>query len=221
MERPCVLVVEDRPSVLRLIASVLEPYEVYTAGDVATALAAVDTLRLDVALTDVRLRCESGFDVLRRVREQGLRTQVVLMTAYANVPDAVAAIKQGAFDYVAKPVDADGLALVVARAASHAGGATPPVERAPAERLGEPPILLGFHGAVEEVRYRASREYLESLMRAYRGNVTQAALAARMTRESLHRVLRQHDVRAEEHRDGSGEAQVAAETDRSPHRSVF
>ena len=57
-----------------------------------------------------------GFEVLRVAKTRSPETEVVMMTAYATVPDAVEAMKQGAFDYLAKPFDPDDAALVVARA---------------------------------------------------------------------------------------------------------
>jgi DNA-binding NtrC family response regulator len=208
MDRPHVLVVEDRPSVLELMASILEAsYEVTTAPDCATALTLVGARRLDVVLTDVRMPDGTGFDVLRAVGSRAPGTAVVMMTAYANVPDAVAAIKLGAYDYVTKPVDADEIALVVARAVEHVreGGVEEPP--GPARRADDGAARGapgGFRQTVEHARERASREYLVRLLRFFRGNVTQAARRAGMTRESLHRVMRKYGVRAEHPEDPSG-----------------
>lgn len=216
MERPIVLVAEDRPRVLALMATVLEPaHDVLTASEGAAALSLIGSRPIDVVLTDVRMPGASGFDLLRAVQARSRRTQVVMMTAFASVPDAVAAIKLGAYDYVAKPIDADEIALVVARAVDHvrrgddaardasvredpAGEDAARGAPAPAGlRDGERVVSVGFHHAVEDARARASREYLTHLMRLYGGNVTQAATRAGMTRESLHRVLRKYGVRAE------------------------
>jgi DNA-binding NtrC family response regulator len=208
MERARVLVVEDRESVLRVIATILERgYEVSTASDGAAALACVGAETFDVVLSDIRMPGASGFDVLRAVQARSPRTAVVLMTAYANVPDAVAAMKLGAYDYVAKPLEADEVLLVVARAVDRrrGGAGAAPDEGAPRD------LSLGFHRAVEEARDRASREYLVNLMRVYRGNVTHAATQAGMTRESLHRVLRRYDVRTEPHRGAPGPQIVETE----------
>jgi DNA-binding NtrC family response regulator len=203
MERARVLVVEDRESVLKVIATILERgYEVTTAPDGAMAIARLGAETFDVVLTDIRMPGASGFDVLRAVQARAPRTAVVMMTAYANVPDAVAAMKLGAYDYVAKPLEADEVLLVVARAVDRLrnGQAAARGETAPRD------LSLGFHRAVEEARDRASREYLVNLMRVYRGNVTHAATQAGMTRESLHRVLRRYGVRTEPHRAPNGEA---------------
>jgi DNA-binding NtrC family response regulator len=205
MDRPHVLVVEDRPNVLGLMAAILEDaYEVTLAPDGATALSIIASRAFDVVLTDVRMPDASGFEVLRAVQGRSPRTCVVMMTAYANVPDAVVAMKQGAFDYVAKPLDADEIALVVARAVEHLRGAALDVGVeagcASPDRVrpaGADELAVGFHHAVENARDRASRSYLVELMRLFHGNVTQAAKRAGMTRESLHRVLRKYGVRAE------------------------
>jgi DNA-binding NtrC family response regulator len=213
MERARVLVVEDRESVLKVMAAILERgYEVATASDGSEALARIGAETFDVVLTDIRMPGASGFDVLRAVQACAPRTAVVMMTAYANVPDAVAAMKLGAYDYVAKPLDADEVLLVVARAVDRLRGGSSSVADDPAARND---LSLGFHRSVEDARDRASRAYLLDLMRVYRGNVTHAATQAGMTRESLHRVLRRYGVRTEPHRGPEDEGPLRAETDRT------
>lgn len=219
MNRARVLVVEDRPSVRTLVSTVLERgHDVTAAASGAEALEVLARAEFDVVLTDVRMPGATGFDVLKAVRERSPRTAVVLMTAYATVPDAVASVKLGAYDYVAKPIDADELALVVARAAQHSrqeAGAGPLEEGVASASAGEAPDLnLGFRDAVESARERASRRYLTELMQLFRGNVTHAATRAAMTRESLHRVLRQHGIHSEQHRGAAG---VPADDARDEH----
>jgi DNA-binding NtrC family response regulator len=208
MDRPRVLVVEDRPSVLKLIATILERgYDVTGAVDGSTALSLIEAEAFEVVLTDIRMPGATGFDVLRAVRSRAPRTSVVMITAYANVTDAVASIKLGAYDYVAKPLDSDEISLVVARAVAHGREPTGAARESQAEdgQYDAPEDLqgvsVGFHRAVEAARDRASRRYLVNLMRLFRGNVTQAATRAAMTRESLHRVLRKYEVRSEHHKD--------------------
>ena len=65
-------------------------------------------------------------------------------------------------------------------------------------------VSVGFRRAVEQARERASAEYLEQLMRHFHGNVTRAAAQAGMTRESLHRVLRQYRIRSDDYRATPG-----------------
>jgi DNA-binding NtrC family response regulator len=201
VDRPCVLVVDDQASALGpLVATLGRAHQVWTARDGGEAFSLVDAVCLDLILTEVRLPHRSGFEVLRRVRDRRLPTQVVMLTSHANVPDAVTAMRGGAFDYLAKPVDPDDLELVVARALAH-GRATPASRLGvlAARELPAPPLDVGFHGAVEEARQHASREYLGALMRRHGGNVTQAAQQACMTRESLHRALRRLGLGPELH----------------------
>jgi DNA-binding NtrC family response regulator len=73
----------------------------------------------DLVLTDIRMPGASGFDVLRQVKERWPRLPVILITGHGDVADAVSAIKQGAFDYVIKPVDADSFEATVRRALEH------------------------------------------------------------------------------------------------------
>ena len=154
-------------------------------------------------LTDIRMPGASGLEVLREARRRWPAPAMVMMTGYANVADAVAGMRQGAFDYVAKPLDAAELALVVARAVEHRQEQEPagphvvspvPVDGGEEQRTDE---AHSYRRAVEEARDQASRRYLERLMEAFRGNVTQAAKRAGMTRESLHRVLRKYGVQSD------------------------
>jgi DNA-binding NtrC family response regulator len=209
MERARVLVVDDKPAVLKLMAAILEPaYEVTTAPDGAAALALVATATFDVVIADVRMPRASGFDVLRAVKRDAPRTSIVVMTAYGNVPDAVAAMRLGAYDYVTKPIDVDEISLVIARAVEQRTSGAPTQAPLAATRAtsAEDDMELqvaqvGFHRAVEQARARASVEYLAALMRLFHGNVMQAAARAGMTRESLYRVLKQHGVDPDRYRD--------------------
>lgn len=220
MDRHRVLVVEDNPGVLKAMATILEStYQVAAAPDGATALSIIRSAPIDAVLADIRMRGLTGFEVLRAVQSHAPGTPVVMMTAYANVPDAVAAIKLGAYDYVAKPLDADEILLLVARAVEHRTGSGEQRQAAPTEaderRAGEgshggdgyhgqeecQEVSVEFRRAIEDARDRASREYLAKLLRSFRGNVTKAARRAGMTRESLHRVLRKYGVSSGTYKD--------------------
>src|SRR5512133_4323325 len=117
MERPRVLVVDDKENLRKLLARILgETSEVATAEDGSRAIALLATQHFDAIVTDLRMPGADGFEVLRAAKARSPETEVIMMTAYATVPDAVEAMKQGAFDYLAKPFDPDDAALVVARA---------------------------------------------------------------------------------------------------------
>jgi len=117
MDRPRVLVVDDKENIRKLLARILEEScDVVTAGDGNRAIALLGAQDFDAIVTDLRMPGADGFEVLRAAKARSPDTEVVMMTAYATVPDAVEAMKQGAFDYLAKPFDPDEASLVVARA---------------------------------------------------------------------------------------------------------
>jgi len=134
-------------------------------------------------------------------------TELIVLTAHADVETAVQAMRLGAYDYVAKPLDIDEISLVMARAVESRRARDPrrPAPPPRAEACSEDDMELqvarvGFHRAVEEARERASAEYLAALMRLFHGNVMQAAARAGMTRESLYRVLKQHGINPDRYR---------------------
>jgi DNA-binding NtrC family response regulator len=115
--RPSILVVDDKENMLKLFSRILaDAYEVTTAGDGERALSLVASREFDVVVTDIQMPGADGFAVLREVKHRWPTTEVVLVTAYASIPKAVEAMRQGAYDYLAKPFDPDEVALVVARA---------------------------------------------------------------------------------------------------------
>jgi DNA-binding NtrC family response regulator len=117
MERAKVLVVDDKENILKLFARILgEEYELTNAGDGGRAISLVASQEFDVVVTDLKMPGADGFEVLRAVKARSPDTEVVMMTGYATVSDAVEAMKQGAYDYLQKPFDPDDAARVVARA---------------------------------------------------------------------------------------------------------
>ena len=113
-----VLVVDDKENILTLFERILaDGYAVTTSSDGSRALALIATGEFDVVVTDIRMPGAGGFDVLEAVKARAPSTEVVMMTGYATVADAVRAMKSGAYDYLEKPFDPDAAALVVARAA--------------------------------------------------------------------------------------------------------
>ncbi|QDE68498.1 MULTISPECIES: sigma-54-dependent transcriptional regulator [Myxococcus] len=116
-DRPSVLVVDDKENMRHLITRILgDAYQVRTAEDGGRALSLIQTQPFDVVVTDIRMPGADGFEVLKAVKQHSPTTEVILMTAYASVPKAVEAIKEGAYDYLPKPFDPDEASLVVARA---------------------------------------------------------------------------------------------------------
>ena len=91
-------------------------HTVVEARDEPEAVAAIREAQPSIVLTDLRLPSGDGFGVLRAAKETDPDLPVIVMTAYGSIQDAVAAMQQGALDFLAKPVDPDHLLLMVARA---------------------------------------------------------------------------------------------------------
>ncbi len=91
-------------------------HTVIEARDEPDAVAALRDAQPSIVLSDLRLPTGDGFGVLRAAKEADPDLPVIVMTAYGSIQDAVAAMKQGALDFLAKPVDPDHLLLMVERA---------------------------------------------------------------------------------------------------------
>ena len=94
-------------------------HAVVEARDEGEAIQEMRQARPAVVLTDLKLPTGDGFGVLRAAKELDPDLQVVVMTAYGSIQDAVSAMKEGATEFLAKPVDPDHLSLMVARALAH------------------------------------------------------------------------------------------------------
>jgi DNA-binding NtrC family response regulator len=113
-----VLLVEDRAEVRQMLVTALERmgYEVTAAAGVSEAVSHLGRRRFSAVLTDLRLPSGSGMDVLKAALESDAAMPVVIMTAFGSIADAVAAIREGAFDFIQKPIDLDHLKHLLARA---------------------------------------------------------------------------------------------------------
>ena len=116
---------------------------VVEAVDEPSAVQQLEQARPGVVLTDLKLPFGDGFAVLRAAKELDPELPVVVMTAYGSIQDAVTAMKEGAMDFLAKPVDPDHLLLLVARAIAQRRMATDYVllKQELAERRGAPRII--------------------------------------------------------------------------------
>jgi DNA-binding NtrC family response regulator len=113
-----ILLVEDKDSLRTMLRLALEGqgHEVLEARDETEAVSALQQGRPALVLTDLRLPTGDGFGVLRAAKELDPELPVIVMTAYGSIQDAVAAMKEGALDFLAKPIDPDHLLLLVERA---------------------------------------------------------------------------------------------------------
>ena len=117
MKMPVLLIVDDeKPTRDALRMGFQDDYEVYTAANLSQASALLQEESPDLVLTDLRLGGESGMDVLKAAASLPHPPQSIMMTAYGSVDAAVAAMKEGAYDFVTKPLNLDAVELVLKRA---------------------------------------------------------------------------------------------------------
>jgi DNA-binding NtrC family response regulator len=113
--RISILVVEDERGLCAGVREALsrEGYLVDAAHDAPAALALVETRLYNLVLTDVRMPGASGLELMKQVKTRSPDTLFIVMTAYGTVEHAVRTIKEGAFDYLAKPLDLQRLRVLV------------------------------------------------------------------------------------------------------------
>jgi two-component system, response regulator RegA len=163
------LLVDDDAPLRRSMARALERrgFQVLPAEGVAEARALAREHRPEFAVLDMRLAEGSGLDLVRTLRELRPETRIVIVTGYGNIATAVAAIKAGAVDYLAKPVDADD----VANALLKSGHGLPPPRENPM--------------SADRVRW----EHIQRVFEQCNRNVSETARRLNMHRRTLQRIL--------------------------------
>jgi DNA-binding NtrC family response regulator len=118
-----VLIVDDEPDLVENSARILGRigYDCIAATDPHRGLEMIETERPDLLLTDLKMPGVDGIALLRHAREVDPAMPVVMITAFATIESAVAAIKEGAFDYLPKPFSVEQLRVAVDRALRHRG----------------------------------------------------------------------------------------------------
>jgi two-component system response regulator HydG len=119
--RNTVLVVDDDNAHRTMLYTLISGwgYEVTQADDGATAIEKVKEQSYDLVLMDVRMVKVSGLEALEQIKSFNPAIPVIIMTAYSSVDTAVDALKQGAHDYLTKPLDFDKLKITIARSMEH------------------------------------------------------------------------------------------------------
>jgi CheY-like chemotaxis protein len=195
MSRACrVLIVDDEPNVRLVFRAALEAdgYEVVEAGDGEEAVDRLRGAAVDLVLLDLRMPLLDGLETLRHLREVGDATPVVVVTAHGGVPDAVAAMKLGAVDFLEKPTTPEALRGVVSGAVGR-----PPVSRPGSAPAPPRPAPATARFAEELIRARRAldrREFDEAEFFLGRALAIdpRSAEAARL-RDALHEGRRAHE----------------------------
>jgi two-component system response regulator HydG len=153
MPKASVLVVDDRENMLHLIEKVLRGDAIiHTASSGTEAVQVLEARPVAAVVCDLRMPDMSGIDVLRISKRLQPGAEFVLMTAYASVPTAIEAMREGAYDYITKPFEPDNLRAVVLRALSRASVPTG------GERGGAgTEVLPGLVGRTESMRQLGER----------------------------------------------------------------
>ena len=112
------LIVDDEPSVRDSLKQWFLPdgYRVETAAEATEALDKMRHSSFDIALLDIKMPGMDGIELQQRLKEIDGQLTIIIMTAYATVDTAVQALKQGAYDYITKPVDPDDLSRLIRNA---------------------------------------------------------------------------------------------------------
>jgi DNA-binding NtrC family response regulator len=112
------LLVEDKSELRAMLHKALQRngYTVDEASDGSAAIQKLRSKRYQMVITDLKMPGASGLEVLRESKQADVTIPVILLTAFGSVEEAVAAMKEGAFDFIQKPVDLDHLKLLVERA---------------------------------------------------------------------------------------------------------
>ena len=122
MAKARILVVDDEANARSALAEILkdEGYSVETAGDGFKATSKLDEFEPQIVLTDLKMPGMDGVELLRKVKSHDAELPVVLMTAFGAVETAVSAMREGATDYLVKPLNTDELLMVLDRALERA-----------------------------------------------------------------------------------------------------
>lgn len=110
-----ILIVDDDLNLCKVLAEELSETG-YSVQYVTSADAALDYIKqqpIDLMLLDLKMPGKDGFDVLRELKQQGVRFKVIVLTAYADVVSAMEAARMGATDFISKPYDFDELLITI------------------------------------------------------------------------------------------------------------
>ena len=173
-EKTLLLVDDDDPLRGRLSRAMEKKgFEVKEAKTVADSLKIISNLAPKFAVIDLRLEDGNGLDIIKDLAKNKKVCRIVMLTGYGNLPTAVAAVKAGAIDYIAKPVDADDIESALL--ASPESKAKPPENPMSADRV--------------------KWEHIHRVFELCNRNVSETARRLKMHRRTLQRILSKRSPR--------------------------
>ncbi len=163
------LLIDDDAPLRRTLQKAMEKrgFAVFAGACLKEGLNLAHTIRPDYAVLDLRLEDGSGIELVKRLRDLHPKVRIVILTGYGNIATAVAAVKAGAVDYLAKPADADD----VINALLTTGSSLPPP---PANPM-----------SADRVRW----EHIQRVFEQCNRNVSETARRLNMHRRTLQRIL--------------------------------
>ncbi len=174
-EDKSLLILDDDDPFRNRLARAMEKkgFQVKEAKSVEEGLKIVKNAPTNFALVDLRLEDGSGLEVVKALHKIKVESRIVMLTGYGNLPTAVAAVKAGAIDYIAKPVDADD--VEAALLASPESKAKPPENPMSADRV--------------------KWEHIHRVFELCNRNVSETARRLKMHRRTLQRILSKRSPR--------------------------
>ncbi len=174
-EDKSLLIVDDDDPLRMRLARAMEKkgFVVKDAKTVENAIKSIKSSVPKFALVDLRLEDGSGLDVVKEINKAKQDSRIVMLTGYGNLPTAVAAVKSGAIDYIAKPVDADDVESALL--ASPDAKAKPPENPMSADRV--------------------KWEHIHRVFELCNRNVSETARRLKMHRRTLQRILSKRSPR--------------------------
>ena len=173
-DKSLLLVDDDNPFRERLARAMEKKgFEVIQAEGVKKGIDAVKSKKPAFAVVDLRLNDGNGIEVVKQIQDSNENSRIVMLTGYGNIPTAVAAIKEGAIDYLAKPADADDVEKALL--------ADPKKKAAPPEN----PM------SADRVKW----EHIHRVFELSNRNVSETARRLKMHRRTLQRILSKRSPR--------------------------
>ncbi|HPY36120.1 MAG TPA: sigma-54 dependent transcriptional regulator, partial [Smithellaceae bacterium] len=177
LERNKILIVDDAPTALDILRRNLssQGYQVFTASNVSDAVKVLESVPINLVITDYKMPKISGLDLIRHIRENFYETEVIMITGYASVKGAVEAVKMGAEEYLTKPFTDEELFHAVERA----------LNKQELRRIvqAEKPRFSDFYGIVG--KSRLVRKMLADIEKASKSNATVLVLGESGTGKEL------------------------------------
>jgi two-component system, response regulator RegA len=169
------LIVDDDNPFRERLARAMEKkgFEVFQAEGVQKGIQTVKDKKPAFAVVDLRLTDGSGLDVVKQIQSSNSTSRIIMLTGYGNIPTAVAAIKEGAIDYLAKPADADDVEKALL--ADPEAKAEPPENPMSADRV--------------------KWEHIHRVFELCNRNVSETARRLKMHRRTLQRILSKRSPR--------------------------